>query len=1040
MRCAACTTAAVALALLLAPAAATAQTGGSAAAWKAEIEQLYSSGKYREAVDIARSAVALAEQQQGPDHPDLAQPLEQLASLYYLLGRFGEAEPLYARSLAMREAALGPDHPDVAVTLNSLAVLLHAQSRFDAAEPLFKRALAIREGVLGPGHADVATSLNNLAVLAAATGRYAEAERSYQRSLQIREKVLGPEAQGVGESLNNLAMLYESQGRYADAEPLLLRSLAIRQRAMAPAHEGAVLPRARHDFAVTLNNLAGLYQTQGRYAAAEQAFNGVATLLELVLGPEHADLATAFNNLAVVYRAQGRYADAEAYYQRALGIWQQALGPHHPLVAIAFDNLAQLHYAQARFAEAEPLYARGLAIRERAFGPDHPEVGSSLNNLAVRALAARDWTGAVQFWRRSTALVVRRTQRGAPSHALPTGKAKSEAQRASHQFWSLIKALNRWRSAPSEGDAEAPPFAETFQAAQWATASEAADALAKMAARGAKGDPALAVMVRERQDLVDEWQRRDASRTATVAQEPGKRDHAAEAVNLNRLATIDQRIGAIDARLVAEFPDYAAFASPLPLSVEVVRAHLGANEALLLFLDTPELHPLKEETFVWVVTKATARWARSDLGRMALTEAVAALRCGLDATLWREAEAQDKCLRLLDGAKPQQAPSHDGFVTILPFDLGRAHALYQALLAPVEDLIKGKHLIIVPAGPLTSLSFNVLVSARADAPVPRTLAEYRKVAWLGTRQPISMLPSVAALKSLRQSAKTNRAQNAYLGIGNPLLEGLPQDQRWGEYYKSQAELARAKQQCPPSWARRSSVAAARPPLALANVFRGGRVDIEEVRAWTPLPETADELCEVGRRLGVDESDILLGSGATETALKGLSTQGQLANYRIVHFATHGAVVGQVGGLAEPGLLLTPPAKGTSDAALLEQDDGYLTASEIAALKLDADWVVLSACNTAGAGGDTAEPLSGMARSFLYAGARALLVSHWEVGSQAAVKLTTRAFAELRNKPRLGRAEALRLSMRALIDAGTAVEAHPSQWAPFVLLGEGAAPQ
>jgi CHAT domain-containing protein len=145
-------------------------------------------------------------------------------------------------------------------------------------------------------------------------------------------------------------------------------------------------------------------------------------------------------------------------------------------------------------------------------------------------------------------------------------------------------------------------------------------------------------------------------------------------------------------------------------------------------------------------------------------------------------------------------------------------------------------------------------------------------------------------------------------------------------------------------------------------------------------------------------------------------------------------------LAEPGLLLTPPAKGTSDAVLLEQDDGYLTATEIAALKLDADWVVLSACNSAGASGDTAEPLSGMARSFLYAGARALLVSHWEVGSQAAVKLTTRAFAELRARPRLGRAEALRLSMRALIDTGTAVEAHPSQWAPFVLLGEGAAPQ
>jgi CHAT domain-containing protein len=101
-------------------------------------------------------------------------------------------------------------------------------------------------------------------------------------------------------------------------------------------------------------------------------------------------------------------------------------------------------------------------------------------------------------------------------------------------------------------------------------------------------------------------------------------------------------------------------------------------------------------------------------------------------------------------------------------------------------------------------------------------------------------------------------------------------------------------------------------------------------------------------------------------------------------------------------------------------------------------VILSACNTAGASGETAEPLSGMARAFFYAGARALLVSHWEVGSDAAVKLTTRAFVEMNANPKIGRAEAFRVSMRALIEKGSAFEAHPSQWAPFVVVGEGAA--
>jgi len=217
-----------------------------------------------------------------------------------------------------------------------------------------------------------------------------------------------------------------------------------------------------------------------------------------------------------------------------------------------------------------------------------------------------------------------------------------------------------------------------------------------------------------------------------------------------------------------------------------------------------------------------------------------------------------------------------------------------------------------------------------------------------------------------------------------------------------------------------------------------QADIEQIRYQAPLPETADELCGVARRLGVPDSEILLGADATEARVKDLSEQSRLADYAILHFATHGALSGQVQGSAEPGLILTPPPKGTSDPKQLERDDGFLTASEIAALKLDADWVILSACNTAGAQGEDAEALSGMARAFFYAGARTLLVSHWEVGSDAAVKLTTRAFEELKAHPEIGRAEAFRRSMKELIEKGSPVDAHPSQWAAFVVVGEGGA--
>jgi CHAT domain-containing protein len=353
-------------------------------------------------------------------------------------------------------------------------------------------------------------------------------------------------------------------------------------------------------------------------------------------------------------------------------------------------------------------------------------------------------------------------------------------------------------------------------------------------------------------------------------------------------------------------------------------------------------------------------------------------------------------------------------------------------------MIRGKHLLIVPSGPLTSLPFNVLVTEPPAIAIPKKLADYRTVAWLGARAPITVLPSVASLKGLRQFARASRARRPYLGVGNPLLDGPQDDPQWGAFYARQAQSARAKQCAKqPSSQQIAATRGARGAGSFGSLFRGAHADIETLRRLPPLAETADELCEVGRRLGVPPSEILLGARATETKLKELSENGALADYAIVHFATHGARAGQVQGSAEPGLVLTPPAPGTSGATALERDDGFLTASEITALKLDADWVILSACNTAGGSGETGETLSGMARGFFYAGARALLVSHWEVGSDAAVKLTTRAFAELKANPKIGRAEALRRSMQELIKNGSLAEAHPAQWAPFVVVGEGA---
>ena len=171
--------------------------------------------------------------------------------------------------------------------------------------------------------------------------------------------------------------------------------------------------------------------------------------------------------------------------------------------------------------------------------------------------------------------------------------------------------------------------------------------------------------------------------------------------------------------------------------------------------------------------------------------------------------------------------------------------------------------------------------------------------------------------------------------------------------------------------------------------RGGLADVDFIRMQAPLPETADELCDVARDVHADPGEIRLGARATEREVKRLSeTRPACA---ISHRAFRDAWrAGRAGAwqCPEPGLLLTPPATAS------KEDDGYLTASEIAGLKLDADWVILLACNTAAGGAQGAEALSGLARAFIYAQARALLVSHWEVNSDATVKLITGAMSQL----------------------------------------------
>ncbi len=514
-------------------------------------------------------------------------------------------------------------------------------------------------------------------------------------------------------------------------------------------------------------------------------------------------------------------------------------------------------------------------------------------------------------------------------------------------------------------DADSDTLREMFDSAQWAHASDAAAALGQMAARSAKGDSALAILVREQQDLGAEWQSKDKLLTSSHSLPPDRRKPETETALSARLAAIDGRLVEINSILKKDYRDYAALVSLESLSPKDVQTQLHDDEALVLELDTPEARSAPEETFIWIVTKSDMRWVISGLGTKALKDSVTTLRCGLDRDgEWKLDPDKNRWLAR-DPVCKMRWPDGLASDEELPFDTAKAYELYKALLGGAEDLIAGRQLLIIASGPLTQLPFQVLVTEASD-PALSGIDAWRRAAWLIRSHALTMLPSVSSLEALRVLDKSSKANRPLFGIGNPLLDGPSAD------YQGWAGAARSKQSCPKQAVRQVATLEHEKRGVLPFTLRGGLADVEEIRSQVPLPETADELCAVARDMGAGDDDIRLGARATETAIKRLSETGELAKYRVIHFATHGALAGQVSGDSEPGLLLTPPDKAT------EIDDGYLSAPDIAGLKLDADWVILSACNTAAGGAEGAEALSGLARAFFYAGARALLVSHWSV--------------------------------------------------------------
>ncbi len=908
-------------------------------------------------------------------------------------GKFAEAEAFARKAVELSEAEFGAHHPSYAVMVYNLAELYRSQGRTGEAEPLHIRALAIREKSLGPEHPNVAQSLNGLALLYHDQGRYAEAEPLQKRAVAINEKALGPDHPSVATGLNNLAELYRYQGRHSEAEPLYKRALVIDEKALGPEHL---------HIAVSLNNLALLYDSQGRTSEAEPLLKRALAIWEKALGPEHPDVGQSLNNLAELYRAQGRTSEAEPLYKRSRAILEKALGPNHPHVARSLTNLALLYDFQGRTSEAEPLLKRALAIWEKALGPEHPDFAASLNTLAALYERQGGYGEAGPLYKRALSIYEKALGAEHPDIATGLNNLAGTYWAQGHHGMALehlrrASAIHRSRAARTGGGrgtgglSEQRRFRYVFLRHLQATLK---NPTGEAAARGALTGEGF-----------EAGQLANATGTAAALSRMAARfaagDDALAALVRERQDAV-QRWQSLDGALVKAVSrppgerDKAGEAalrqalSGLDKSIGRIDTHLAMAFPQFSELSAPQPVTLvetqallaedealltylvwDEESVVFAVRRDRVVARKIKLGEKELRETVMALRRGLDPT---------GVLNLAD------LPS---------FDTSAAFRLYRKLLQPVDYMLDGaRHVFVVPDGALQSLPLGVLVTKESQGEVT-DFAGYRHTQWLARTYAMTTLPSVSSLRALRRFAKQAKAPKPFLGIGDPQLKG--------------------------------KTGSSRGMRSASLLMPRGVADVDAVRRLASLPDTANELRFLARTLGAGEEALMLGAEATETRVK----QAALADYRVLAFATHGLMAGDLTDLSEPALVLTPPTEGS------DQDDGLLTASEVAHLKLDADWVILSACNTAASDGTPgAEGLSGLAKAFFYAGSRALLVSHWPVASKAAVGIITRMLVEA-EKPGVGRAEAHRRAILALIDDKDRPHfAHPLFWAPFVVVGEG----
>ena len=879
-----------------------------------------------------------------------------------------------------------------------------------------------------------------LAVHYARAGNFAAANRTLGKSeTMLREarsspnwtKTLaqwGPRYRGSIERAK--ANLRDVRGRHAEAE-------AYHRAALESWHEdnrvnpsgvyGALHVEIGHA------ELAENLLRQGRLIEAEVEARKALTLSLAWVGRNSQDTALQIKTLVRVLIAQGRTLEAEQLAQALVDIFGQIGAPDDSLqLAFARAELGKALVDQERWAPAldayaaiegaladEPetydqFFARDLAHAVALLGVGRVE---DARTVAVATWRYNQSTLGSKHYNTAEALVIRAIaiarlgqQRGALDvfrEALPILQTRSRqsddesgSQTAKSRRLALILAT--YIDLLADAESTSGDAAEAFRVAEIARGQRVQQALVASGARAAARNPALADLVRREQDTLKQI----AALYGLLAQAMSAPTDQRDAAAISRVRIDVDNLRSARAALAEEierrFPTYAELVNPRPATIAATRAALRPGESLI------STYVANDKTYVWAIPHTGAvAFASAPLGKQQIAAVVRDLRRALD-------------------------PSATTLGDIPDFDVGLAHRLYKSLLAPVKTGWQGADsLLVVADGALTQLPFSVLVTKPVTLPAESAalFTNYKAIPWLARRHAITVLPSVTSLAALRALPAAPPDRRAFVGFGDP--------------YFNAAQAAAAAQAKPVRTAALTSGGSFKVrglPISLRSAPATQSLASADIGKLPRLPATGDELRAIALAMDADLTrDLFTGAQATEQAVKTLDLYG----YKVLAFATHGLVPGDLDGLRQPALALTSPAIGNTEG------DGLLTMGEILELRLDADWVVLSACNTGAGDGAGAEAFSGLGRAFFYAGTRAILLSNWPVETTSARELTSDLFRRQAINAETTRAEALRQSMLALIDGPGMIDeasgktaftyAHPIFWAPFSLVGDGGRP-